>query len=453
MTNAVSANSGRPPADQPFLLSKTRAACPGDKRAPSTVPPSDTPPDDPLRQEFPDMLIGSAFTSAAAERLKDTDQFSTLALRLDSATGRTPDLSPARLSACRLKAAQAVDEVAREESAFWGLLSADTLSCILPGRDQASGVAVARKIQARLSALDGHALTIGIAAHPCLKFSLAEVIENAGKALTHAAFFGPGSRACFDAVTLNISGDCHYDAGDIPAAMADYRNALRLDPRNVNVLNSLGVCFGVRQEFKKALTAFSAAAKIDPNEVLALYNAGLVHMLQDDKRTALELWLQAAPQGRDIFELNLQIGRRLLEIDQPEKAQGYIRQAAALQPESAQVQRMLGDVLLAQRLTDQAIAPYKTALRANPNDAAALSGLARCYELRNENIEIAVSFCRQSVDIAPENGRAFLRLGRLLVKTGRLAEALKAFKQAETLGEEARSLIVSVEERLVEKAS
>ena len=142
------------------------------------------------------------------------------------------------------------------------------------------------------------------------------------KALAHAAFFGPGSRACFDAVTLNISGDCHYDAGDIPAAMADYRNALRLDPRNVNVLNSLGVCFGVRQEFKKALTAFNTAAKIDPHEVLAIYNAGLVHLLQDDKRTALELWLQAAPQGQDIFELNLQIGRRLLEIDQPEKAQG-----------------------------------------------------------------------------------------------------------------------------------
>jgi cytochrome c-type biogenesis protein CcmH/NrfG len=68
-------------------------------------------------------------------------------------------------------------------------------------------------------------------------------------------------------------------------------------------------------------------------------------------------------------------------------------------------------------------------------------------------MEIAISFCRQSVDIAPENGRAFLRLGRLLVKTGQLEEALQAFKQAETLGEEARSLIVSVEERLVEKAS
>ncbi len=452
MTNAVSANTDRLPADQPFLLSKTRAACPRDNRA-AAANFSDSQADDPLLQAFPEIQNGPAFIKAAVERLQNAAQFSALALRLDSATGRTPDLAPAQLSACRSKAARAVAEVAETEGALWGLLDAETLACVLPERDQASGVAVARKIQARLKALDGHALTIGIAAHPCLKFSPAEIIENAGKALIHAAFFGPGSRACFDAVTLNISGDCHYDAGDIQAAIADYRNALRLDRRNVNVLNSLGVCFGVRQEFRKALTAFNAAAKINPQEVLALYNAGLVHLLQDDKNTALKRWLQAAPQGREVFELNLQIGRRLLEIDQPEKAQGYLRQAAALRPDSAQVQRLLGDVLLAQRLTDEAIAPYKTALRTSPNDAAALSGLARCYELRGENIEIALSFCRQSVEIAPDNGRFSLRLGRLLVKTGRLEEALQAFKKAEALGEETRALIASVEDRLVEKAS
>ncbi len=108
---------------------------------------------------------------------------------------------------------------------------------------------------------------------------------------------------------------------------------------------------------------------------------------------------------------------------------------------------------MAQRLSDQAIAPYKTALRINPNDAVALSGLARCYELRNENLEIALSFCRQSVEIAPENGRTHLRLGRLLAKTEQLEEALQAFRRAEALGEDARGLIHSVEERLIEKAS
>ncbi|MDJ0809601.1 MAG: tetratricopeptide repeat protein [Desulfobacterales bacterium] len=452
MTNAVSANRGHQPADQPFLLSKT-PGCPQGNISPSASASAETPPDDPLLREFPGIQSGRAFIALAGGLLKDTARFSALALRLDSTTGREPALAPEKLFAYRCEAARTVAQVADEEGAFWGLISSATLGCVLPGRDQASGVAVAKKIQSQLSAIDGHSLTIGIAAFPCLRYGPADIIHNAGKALAHATFFGPGGRACFDAVSLNISGDCYYDAGEIENAIAEYRNALRLDARNVNVLNSLGVCFGVRQEYDKALTAFSAAAKIEPQEVLALYNAGLVHLLRDEMQTALKFWLQAAPQGRDIFELNFQIARCLLETDQAEKAQAYIQRAADLRPESAPAQRLLGDIFLALRLTDQAIAPYKSALRINPNDAAALSGLARCYELRNENMEIALSFCQQSVEIAPDNGRSFLRLGRLLQKSARLEDALEAFKRAEALGEDARGLIMSVEERLIEKAS
>jgi tetratricopeptide (TPR) repeat protein len=453
MTNAASDNDRRRMAAQPFLLSKSSAGCPRGAATAPTAAATATSPDDPLRRAFPDLQSGPDFIATATGLVQDTALFSTLALRLDSAAGREQDLTPEKLFAFRCEAAQAVDQVARTEGAFWGLLASDTLGFILPGRDQASGVAVAKKIQSRLTANDGHTLTIGIAAFPCLRYAPADVIANAGKALVHAAFFGPGGRACFDAVSLNISGDCHYDAGEIDMAINEYRNALRLDPRNVNVLNSLGVCFGVRQEYDKALTAFNAAAKIDPQEVLALYNSGLVYLLRDDSETALKYWLRAAPQGKEIFELNIQIGRSLLETAQPDKAQIYIHQAATLRPESAQVQRLLGETYLAQRLTDQAIAPYKAALRTNPNDAAALSGLARCYELRNENMEIALSFCRQSVEIAPDNGRAFLRLGRLLNKSGQLEDALQAFKQAQALGEDAHSLIMSVEDRLIEKAS
>ena len=447
MSDAVSTTLG-----QPFLLSKSRSGCPHDGILPLEALP-ELPPDDPIREEFPSIPSGQAFIARAVAQLEEAAMFSALALRLDCAVGQQQALTPEKLLDYRCKAARAVAQVAEEADAVWGFLTAETLGCALPGRDQASGVAATKKIQSGLAAIDGPTLTVGIAAFPCLRYTALDVIRNACKALAHATFFGPGSRACFDAVSLNISGDCHYDAGEIDEAIAEYRNALRLDPRNINVLNSLGVCFGVRGNHDKALTAFNAAAKINPEEVLALYNAGLVHLLREDRPTALELWLQAAPRAPEIFELNVQIGRCLLKTGQPEKAQDYIDRAVQSRPESAQAQRLLGDMFLAQRLTDQAIAPYKTALRVNPNNAAALSGLARCYELRGENMEIALSFCRQSVEIAPDNGRAFLRLGRLLVKANRLEEARQAFKRAASLGEDAQALMVSLDERLVEKAS
>jgi tetratricopeptide (TPR) repeat protein len=99
------------------------------------------------------------------------------------------------------------------------------------------------------------------------------------------------------------------------------------------------------------------------------------------------------------------------------------------------------------------VGPYKKALRRHPNDAHALSGLGRCYELKNENLDIALAFCQQSVDIKPDEGRFHLRLGRLLKKSGQYRKALQAFRQAAALGEDAHATIQDLEDRCVDKAS
>jgi len=439
-------------ATQHFLFSKTPAE--GTHAPPRGAQPANIPSgaDDPLRQHYPGLRYGEAYMTWAAQKATATPLFTALALRIDTANYRHPeDLE--RLQALRHKVANAIDQRCAADNGWWGLMEADIFGCVFPERDVASGLAIAKKLQAQVNTTASLTLTIGLAAFPCLKYTAPEVIQNAHKALEHAFFMGPGGRACFDAVSLNISGDRYYDAGDIDSAIKEFRNALRLDPRSVNVLNSLGVCFAVQQNHPKALTAFETALKINPDEILALYNAGLVNLLMGERDKALTFWLKAAPLGKDVFELNFQTGKLLLESDQPEKAQQLIQCAAELKPESATVQRLLGDTYLVQRLLDQAIPPYKKALRIHPNDAPALSGLGRCYELKNENLDIALAFCQQSVEITPDNGQFHMRLGRLLKKKGQFDKALGAFKTAESLGEDARESIVALEDRYVDKAS
>ena len=439
-------------ATQHFLFSKTPAE---DRHTPVSDAPSGGVPsdaDEPLRKHYPDLRIGDAYRARAAEKTADHALFTALALRIDSVVHQPAD-DHERMQRTRGQVADAIDKWCAAESGWWGLMTSDIFGCVFPGRDVASGLAMAKKVQEQVNATFELTLTIGLAAAPCLKYAPSEVIDNARKALEHALFLGPGGRACFDAVSLNISGDRYYDAGDIDRAIGEFRNALRLDPHNVNVLNSLGVCFGVQQNHPKALTAFRAALKIKPDEILALYNSGLVNLLMGEREKALRFWLKAAPLGKDVFELNLQAGKLLLESDQPEKAQELIQRAAALKPESAAVQRLLGDTYLVQRLLDQAIGPYKKTLRIHPNDAHALSGLGRCYELKNENLDIALAFCRQSVEITPDNGRFHMRLGRLLKKTGQFDKALEAFKKAASLGEDVREAIRAIEDRCVDKAS
>ena len=439
-------------ASQHFLRSKIPAE--GTHAASRNTPPPSVPSgaDDPLRQHYPGLRCDEAYMTWAAEKAAANPLFAALALRIDTAVYRQAE-DRDRLQQLRLKVADVIDKGCAADNGWWGLMAADIFGCVFPERDVASGLAIAKKLQERVNTTAALTLTIGLAAFPCLKYSPQGVIENAHKALEHAFFMGPGGRACFDAVSLNISGDRYYDAGDIDNAIKEFRNALRLDPRSVNVLNSLGVCFGVQQNHPKALTAFETALKINAEEILALYNAGLVNLLMGEKDKALEFWLKAAPLGKDVFELNFQSGKLLLESGQPEKAQKLIQNAAELKPESATVQRLLGDTYRVQRLLDQAIPPYKKALRIHPNDAPALSGLGRCYELKNENLDIALAFCQQSVEITPDNGRFHMRLGRLLKKAGQFDKALSAFKTAESLGENAREAIIALEDRCVDKAS
>jgi tetratricopeptide (TPR) repeat protein len=451
MTSAPSGAARDFAATQHFLYSKTPAE--GARTLPGETPLPDMPSgaDDPLRRHYPDLRSETAYTTWAAQKAAGHPHFTALALRIDSSARYAGDLE--RFQKLRLAVAEAIDQKCASENGRWGLVTTDVFGCVFPGKDVASGLAIAKALQERLNAAAGISLTIGLSAFPCLKYAAEDVLANARKALDHALFLGPGGRACFDAVSLNISGDRCYDAGDIDGAIQEFRNALRLDPKNVNVLNSLGVCFGVQQNYPKALTAFETALKINQAEILSLYNAGLVNLLMDRRDKALTYWLKAAPLGRDVFELNFQAGKLLLEMGQPEKAQGLIQCAAMLKPESAVVQRLLGDIYLAQRLVDQAVAPYKKALRLHPNDAPALSGLGRCYELKNENLDIALAFCQQSVDIKPDEGRFHIRLGRLLRKTGQYQKALTAFRKAEALGEDVRQSILDLEERGVTRAS
>ena len=114
-----------------------------------------------------------------------------------------------------------------------------------------------------------------------MAYKKCEIINNARKAFDHATFFGANSLVAFDDVSLNISGDKFYEKGDIPAAINEFKLALALDPGNVNVHNSLGVCYGLQSDYDSAIAAFQKAMALDPGEYMALYNLGLVHLLTE----------------------------------------------------------------------------------------------------------------------------------------------------------------------------
>ncbi|MBU1398246.1 MAG: tetratricopeptide repeat protein [Proteobacteria bacterium] len=85
-------------------------------------------------------------------------------------------------------------------------------------------------------------------------------------------------------------------------------------------------------------------------------------------------------------------------------------------------------------MADEAEEAYEKAVKINPNDAASLSSLGLLYDQNGKNHDIALSFCRQSVEISPDNGLFRQRLGKIYHKHGLLGDAMKEFEKAEELG-------------------
>jgi Flp pilus assembly protein TadD len=338
--------------------------------------------------------------------------------------------------------------MAAERAGVWFPWTSGLYGVALPSVETRAAEAFARRLQTELAQSCLGAISIGISSFPQLDYSAPDMPQNACKALEHAAFFGPGHVVTFDAVSLNISGDYFYQEGNLEQAIAEYRNALRLDPANVNVHNSLGICLAQREDRGGARAAFETVRVLDPGEAMAVYNLGVLCLLEKDAAAALEWFRQAYGLTTQIFEIPFQIGKLLSERKAFEEAIPFLEKAIAIRTTSGPAHTLLGRCRASLGQTHPAIAAYQRAVKINPYDAAALSALGSLYDAKGENPEICVTFCRQSVALSPDNGLFRLRLARLYHKHNQLERALVEYESATALGCDASHQIADIQERL-----
>ncbi len=400
-----------------------------------------------VKRRFPDALSGESFIDYAMDWLMAKEMFGAMTFRMDGLPEKDKQLTK------YAEIAASLDALCRKENGLWGILEDSMLGGCFPEKDEFDCYRLARSFQQFLRKQTKTTVTIGIAAFPTLSYKKNDILDNARKALEHAVFFGPNSAQIFDAISLNISGDQLYEKGDINGAIEEFKQALLLDPSYVNVHNSLGVCYGVKSEFKKAIKEFKTTIALDSKEYMAIYNLGLINMLSGHKDKALSLFTKANSLAEDVFEIRFQIGKLYLENGAPEKAQKFLEQASDLNPTAGAVFRYLGECYGAMGRTEAAVAAYKKAIKHNPSDAASLSALGCLFDQQGENPEIATMFCRESVGLSPENGLFRHRLGQLYLKQNQLKKALSEFKHADRLGHDASEYIKKIKRQIKSRAS
>jgi Flp pilus assembly protein TadD len=100
-------------------------------------------------------------------------------------------------------------------------------------------------------------------------------------------------------------------------------------------------------------------------------------------------------------------------------------------PKDAQLAAYLGQTALAARDYAAAARWYRAALRAQPDDAAALNNLA--WALGELKDPAALDYAQRAVKLAPENPAMLDTLGWLQVQQGRVEPGLRLLEQAHAL--------------------
>jgi tetratricopeptide (TPR) repeat protein len=106
------------------------------------------------------------------------------------------------------------------------------------------------------------------------------------------------------AVVWNKMGIAYQMLFNLPEATHCYQESLKIDPKNVNVLNNLGTLYDSQKQYKAAVKMYHKALKIDPQSALVLKNLGTDLLAQHKYEKGWEVYKQALAVDPQIFDRN-----------------------------------------------------------------------------------------------------------------------------------------------------
>jgi len=314
----------------------------------------------------------------------------------------------------------------------------DNLALILlPEVEPDAAVPQVASLRARYQACcgDGQAVAIGVASWPCLDFAKSDVPGNCLKALLHSSYLGPGTTVAFDHVSLNVSGDFFFEEGDYRAAIREYRRGLRLQPGDVNLINSLGVTLVECGQERRAAACFQEVLTREPANYMALVNLGHVQQTLGRREAALDCFERAyrvldqangAPQ-----ELLLPLGKLYAELGDHGKALAVFEHWRACPGSDKEflLYRLLGQAYLENGRPEEAIRACQRALQLFPQDSISLSTLGLLYVEQGQGNDVGLTLCRKALALDNFNPDHWCRLGRALLHAGDHTAAYTAARQ------------------------
>lgn len=165
--------------------------------------------------------------------------------------------------------------------------------------------------------------------------------------------------------------------------------------------NNLGVIATRENNLAEAVADFEQALQINPNHLLSLNNLGNAYRAQKQWSEARKILDQALAIAPDDPEANYSIGMVYAQTNETDKAHEYLQRALKARPDYPEALNNLGVLYLVTRRPEEAVASFQHAIRVAPSFDQPYLNLARVYVLqgaRDQAREVLQNVLKQHPD-------------------------------------------------------
>jgi tetratricopeptide (TPR) repeat protein len=219
----------------------------------------------------------------------------------------------------------------------------------------------------------------------------------------------------------------YRDQGELDKAIAEFEEAIELDPNDAEAHRSLGTVYGELRKWEESAAALERAIELDPDfgpaygDLTATYfHLGRIPEALEAGEKSTELAPDYGPGHSNlgvVYEAQGELDRAIAEYEK----------AIELDPSDSKPHNNLGIIYKERGDFEMAIAEYEKAIALDPSDPKPHNNLGNVYKQQGE-FDMAIAEYEKALEIDPDYATAHASLGLLYAQQDMPEKAIAHFE-------------------------
>ena len=225
----------------------------------------------------------------------------------------------------------------------------------------------------------------------------------------------------------NYLGVAHAQLGEHAQAVPAFEAALKLRPGFAEAWNGLGLSLVELNKLPDAIQAFQKALDAEPRFSPARNNLAIAYAQRNDFESAIREFAESVRQQPDSAETRINLATALASAGRLRDALPEFAAAAQLGGDPVRVHYAWGSALMTLGDAPGAVEQFTATLKANPRYVPAVHDLGRALAVSGR-VKEAIETLRVAAQLQPDNPDILHDFGAALARGGHIKDAIAAMQ-------------------------